>query len=532
MAQATPRRQARRQFSAAVQLRDSWVRVVLPALLLASFGCQSTPATTFRDDLSEHRSRHVTELINTAKVSETGNRSALINTSQRARIMQSPVAAVTRKSTSAVSRRSSSHSSTDSLNRSQHSTRPTHRTVAHHDRASAIARTSTGMMPPHSAHAHAPQHNAYRSNPEVRPIRSMATPVGTVSRTGNPHAAHSPSLPHMGHSVPTQPPVVDREGNICQQCAHTSGIYVPRENSLVSTGPYIVQPPDILIIELVNPIPRPPYRFQPGDVISILVGGVPETTGINGEFGVQPDGMISIGEYGRLSVLDLTVEELNEVIAETITERFSSLKPVVQAQLVSSPPSQVIAGQHLIRPDGTIGLGTYGSLHVRGMTLEQVQRAIEQHLSTDFLDPKVSVDVMAYNSSWYYVITDNGGAGEQILRLPYTGSDTVLDAISLVGGVSTVSDKDRIWIARTPPYAPCGRSQILEVAWKDVVERGDASTNFQIMPSDRIYIDSDKVVEFDTVLARLISPIERVMGIILLGSTTSRSLSGDLNRGF
>src|SRR5208282_4437672 len=41
---------------------------------------------------------------------------------------------------------------------------------------------------------------------------------------------------------------------------------------------------------------------------------------------------------------------------------------------------QPIAGQHLIRPDGTIGLGIYGSVHVSGMTLDMAKEAIAAQL--------------------------------------------------------------------------------------------------------------------------------------------------------
>src|SRR5262249_54240659 len=42
---------------------------------------------------------------------------------------------------------------------------------------------------------------------------------------------------------------------------------------------------------------------------------------------------------------------------------------------------QQIRGQHLVRPDGTIGLGIYGSAYVAGMTLEEAREAIAQQLA-------------------------------------------------------------------------------------------------------------------------------------------------------
>ena len=71
-----------------------------------------------------------------------------------------------------------------------------------------------------------------------------------------------------------------------------------------------------------------------------------------------------------------------------------------------------------------MSLGTYGSIYVAGLSLSQAKQAIEAHLSKYLYRPEVSVDVYAYNSKFYYVITDGGGYGAQVYRLPITGSET------------------------------------------------------------------------------------------------------------
>ena len=48
------------------------------------------------------------------------------------------------------------------------------------------------------------------------------------------------------------------------------------------------------------------------------------------------------------------------------------------------------------------------------------------------------MDVLAYNSKVYYVITDGGGAGEQVYRIPSNGNETVLDAIAAIEGIVAV----------------------------------------------------------------------------------------------
>jgi len=190
-------------------------------------------------------------------------------------------------------------------------------------------------------------------------------------------------------------------------------------------------------------------------------------------------------------------------------------------------PDQPVRGQHLVRPDGTVSLGIYGAAYVAGMTIDQAKESIGRTLATrikDFDLRNLNVDILAYNSKFYYVITDGAGYGEQVIRMPITGSETVLDGISQIFGLSAVSSKRRIWVARRS--ADGTTDQVLPVDWCGVAQRGSTSTNYQIMPGDRVYVDSKRWVKFDTGLGRFLSPFERVLGITLLGSETVNSISG------
>src|SRR5262249_37193419 len=126
---------------------------------------------------------------------------------------------------------------------------------------------------------------------------------------------------------------------------------------------------------------------------------------------------------------------------------------------------QPIEGQHLVRPDGTINLGIYGTVFVAGMTLEQARLVIVEKLRERLkveAPRDVVVDVLAYHSKVSYVITDGAGFGQQVFRIPITGNETVLDAIGQVGGLQAVASKKRIWVARrTPGHG----EQVLPVDW-------------------------------------------------------------------
>ena len=121
--------------------------------------------------------------------------------------------------------------------------------------------------------------------------------------------------------------------------------------------------------------------------------------------------------------------------------------------------------------------------------------------------------------------TDGGGAGEQVVARPIVGSETVADAIAAIGGLPPVASKRDIWIARRSPTPGCPE-QILPVDWVGTTQHGIAATNYQVMPGDRIYVKAQKLVTIDTALARALSPIERLLGVTLLGSSTVNQIQG------
>jgi polysaccharide export outer membrane protein len=104
----------------------------------------------------------------------------------------------------------------------------------------------------------------------------------------------------------------------------------------------------------------------------------------------------------------------------------------------------------------------------------------------------------------------------------------VLDAIAQINGLDQVSSK-KIWIAR--PTDQPGYPQILPVDWFAVTEQAAAGTNFQILPGDRVFVAEDSIVAFDNRLAKLLAPVERTMGFILLGTGTITRLSGSVLKG-
>jgi polysaccharide export outer membrane protein len=307
------------------------------------------------------------------------------------------------------------------------------------------------------------------------------------------------------------------------------GITAPRELNKAILPDYIIEPPDILIIDALNVAPKPPYRVAALDVLYINVLGAFPTDPIASLYSVDPEGHVNLGpSYGTVRLIGMTITEAQAAI----TKHLSSILAAgfkVQVSLAQSRAMQLIRGQHLVTPDGQVRFGVYGTVRVAGMTLVQARQAIEQHLKQYLLKPEVSVDVAAYNSKIIYVIFDGGGNGYQIVRLPVTGNDTVLDAIAQVGGLGAVAS-NKMWIARPAP-AGAPNNQILPIDFDGIIQTGRTATNYQLLPGDRLYVKANPLVTADTFITRIAAPVERIFGVTALANGTVRAFVQQNNNG-
>ncbi len=179
-----------------------------------------------------------------------------------------------------------------------------------------------------------------------------------------------------------------------------------------------------------------------------------------------------------------------------------------------------VSGQYLIGPDGTINLRQFGCVRVSGMTVAEAGTAVAKQLKQHLDSPEVAVEVVAYNSKVYYIITQGAGLGDNVRRLPVTGKETVLNAISQINGLSQVSSKN-ITIVRP---TPAGKTTRLPIDWDGIAQRGKTATNYQIYPGDRVYIAEDRLLTMTNEMSKKTSPVERLMGIVGLVTSTVNSI--------
>jgi polysaccharide biosynthesis/export protein len=382
--------------------------------------------------------------------------------------------------------------------------------------------------------------NLTASSSVIAPPASSTRDVVTI---GAPRPLHNPDLADAtgpvvwrasSRSVFADAPD-DNSGPLVSAVGHvgipvTPPSELPNEMNKVTLPPYRIEPPDVLLINAVRVIPRLPYKIEPLDELSIQAPAaqVIPNEPISGRYPVGTDGHVDLGySYGKVMVAGQTPEQARAAIARHVADVHGIKAPAVVVALGQTRAIQQIRGEHLVRMDGTVSLGIYGDAYLAGLTMAEAKQTIEAHLARTLLNPEVTVDVLSSHSKVYYVIYDGGGYGQQVHKLPIVGGETVLDAIGELHGLPSFSSTHRIWVARPVP-GTVGCRQIMPVDWAAITEDGATSTNYELLPGDRIYVKADHWVAVERKVSKVLAPFQRIFGIPLLGNFTIRTV-GETN---
>ena len=121
----------------------------------------------------------------------------------------------------------------------------------------------------------------------------------------------------------------------------------------------------------------------------------------------------------------------------------------------------------------------------------------------------VFVDMTAYNSKNYYILGDVQITG----KLPWTGNETVLDALQYAGGLMATAEPKDIRLVR--PGWGGKPARVYKVDLAAIQQKGDVMTNYQIFPNDRLIVGRNEVVKKTVEIDRLNAPIQSITGYML-----------------
>jgi polysaccharide export outer membrane protein len=136
-----------------------------------------------------------------------------------------------------------------------------------------------------------------------------------------------------------------------------------------------------------------------------------------------------------------------------------------------------------VRPDGKVSVPLVEDLPVLGKNSTQVARDIEKAMSKFVRDPVVTVIVTTFNGPYGEQIRVVGEATRP-QALPYRQHMTLLDVMIAVGGLTDFADGNAASVFR----ASHGGPKQYNVRLKDLIRRGDATANIEMMPGDVVVI--------------------------------------------
>jgi polysaccharide export outer membrane protein len=148
--------------------------------------------------------------------------------------------------------------------------------------------------------------------------------------------------------------------------------------------------------------------------------------------------------------------------------------------LISVWREDTLKRQVVVLPDGSVTLPLIGRVEVAGLSASEAEQRITTRLKEYLPDPIVSVAIVGIDGNRAYVTGKVLRPGPVVI----SGPITVLQAISLVGGLDKFADQYGIKVIR----ANSGSQQILPVNYKDIITGKDMSTNVQLEAGDTLMV--------------------------------------------
>ena len=332
----------------------------------------------------------------------------------------------------------------------------------------------------------------------------------------------------------------------------------PHEGAMIGI-PYRVAPPDMISVELLEALPGRP---------------------ITGQRLVRPDGTISLGFYGDLQVRGLTTVQIKQKIIlhmrQYITDEALGLiahyesadaaekqpeRPKPGAEVPEIPDERSpfnLPAKPVTPPEGPKPKASLESkerrTHLAAMT--QQPKPVRQGKAAEKpvvapgppagepgvaappegipeqampfsgkvvpIPPsdsdRIFVDIASYNSQVYYVQGDVNKPG----RIPWTGSETVLDALIFAGDFDPNADPKTLRVVR--PARGGKPSKVYPIDIVAIRERGDVRANLQIFPGDRLIVDRSATVQSTINLNRDAAWMNTLMNTTLTYAFVARNL--------
>lgn len=138
-------------------------------------------------------------------------------------------------------------------------------------------------------------------------------------------------------------------------------------------------------------------------------------------------------------------------------------------------------GDVTVRPDGMITLPLLGDIRAVGLKPEALRSELEKAAAKYLSEPNVTVVVRTINSRKVFITGEVRTPG----AYPLTGPMTVLQLISLAGGLNEYAKDDNIGVMRTEPS---GITRRIRFNYNEFSKGKRLEQNIQLQPGDQVLV--------------------------------------------
>lgn len=237
-------------------------------------------------------------------------------------------------------------------------------------------------------------------------------------------------------------------------------------------------------------VPLDLYIVEIADTVSVEPVSFDATIRLPGDQVVQPDGTISLGEFGRYQANGKTVEQMQLEIQSQIDEQLRSEMEITFSKLEARRINEELEeddsdfdslDDESDEDSPELELKESDRKEVRR---KRARREFERRLDEKLEQNRVSVRMTNWESKKVYVLGEVNSPGS----FQYIGNETVLDAIIEAGGLGNKANRHSIIVSRPSSCGSC--RTVMKVCYDQIVQLGDASTNYQLLPGDRVFVPS------------------------------------------
>lgn len=241
--------------------------------------------------------------------------------------------------------------------------------------------------------------------------------------------------------------------------------------------------------------PLPNYFLDIGDSILVEAVKFDATIRLPGDQVIKPDGHISLGEFGEYMAVGKTVQQIRVEVQQIIDDYIRQDREIAfeierrrredDRRIADRRDRELETGDDndVDVTDTDLSLsGSGNDLSLGTIEDEEARIALDRRISESILKNQISVRLVTWDSKKIYVLGEVNSPGS----FDYDGTHTVLDAIIEAGGLSSKANEHQIIVARPTTCSSC--RIVMTVCYDQVVQLGDTTTNYQLMPGDRVFV--------------------------------------------